>query len=331
MQALRGSSLRSSTGLRAGSRSSTACRAATAIPPKVRDWIDPQRGPLPAPCGLPGAHRSRPLLAAGPAQFKGVKPAGDRVLVKVDKEEGKTQGGVLLPTVAQNKPTAGAVVELGDVELVQVGGGSWQASPPVAAAARARRRVSETCAAPMGVPAGAGQAWDPGTAQGSGHQKRGPQPPPRSPQSGDRVVYSKYAGIEVAIGGDEHVLLKVRRRGRGAAARAPAGAAAPGHGRAGRGSGPGPSPSPADACGGSQPQPAGGELVPRQHQRQHERKRQRKRHHRPPPPPPQEEDVIGVLPSGDNIAKLKPLGDRVLIKVRGATGKGREGRPASPR
>lgn len=53
-------------------------------------------------------------------QFKTVKPSGDRVLVKVDKEEGKTQGGVLLPTVAQNKPTAGAVVALGDVELVKV-------------------------------------------------------------------------------------------------------------------------------------------------------------------------------------------------------------------
>lgn len=143
---LGGRSLRSSSssGPRS-SRSSPVCRAATAIPPK----------------------------------FKGVKPAGDRVLVKVDKEEGKTQGGVLLPTVAQNKPTAGAVIGLGDVELVK---------------------------------------------------------------SGDRVVYSKYAGTEVSISGDEHVLLK-------------------------------------------------------------------------------EEDVIGVLPSGDKIAKLKPLGDRVLIKCAQAEGK----------
>jgi chaperonin GroES len=112
-------------------------------------------------------------------QFKGVKPSGDRVLVKVDKEEGKTQGGVLLPTVAQNKPTAGAVVALGDVELVK---------------------------------------------------------------SGDRVVYSKYAGTELAIAGDEHVLLK-------------------------------------------------------------------------------EDDVIGVLGAADSIAKLKPLGDRVLIKCAQAEGK----------
>lgn len=29
----------------------------------------------------------------------------------------------------------------------------------------------------------------------------------------------------------------------------------------------------------------------------------------------QEDDVIGVMPAGDKIANLKPLGDRVLIKV----------------
>lgn len=112
-------------------------------------------------------------------QFKTVKPSGDRVLVKVDKEEGKTQGGVLLPTVAQNKPTAGSVVGLGDVDLVK---------------------------------------------------------------AGDRVVYSKYAGTEVSIGEDAHVLLK-------------------------------------------------------------------------------EDDVIGVLSAGDDISKLKPLGDRVLIQCAAAEGK----------
>lgn len=42
------------------------------------------------------------------------------MLVKVDKEEGRTQGGVLLPTAAQNKPTVGAIVALGDVSLVKV-------------------------------------------------------------------------------------------------------------------------------------------------------------------------------------------------------------------
>ena len=61
-------------------------------------------------------------------------------------------------------------------------------------------------------------------------------------QSGDRVVYSKYAGTEVAIAGDAHVLLK-------------------------------------------------------------------------------EDDVIGVLAGGDDISKLKPLGDRVLIKCAAAEGK----------
>ena len=34
-------------------------------------------------------------------------------------------------------------------------------------------------------------------------------------------------------------------------------------------------------------------------------------------PVEQEEDVIGVLSSSDKIAELRPLGDRILIKVRG--------------
>ena len=32
-------------------------------------------------------------------------------------------------------------------------------------------------------------------------------------QAGDRVVYSKYAGTEVALGDQEHVLLKVSSYG----------------------------------------------------------------------------------------------------------------------
>jgi chaperonin GroES len=53
-------------------------------------------------------------------QFKAVKPVGDRVLVKVDKEEAKTQGGVLLPSIAQTKPTAGSIVGVGSVEFTKV-------------------------------------------------------------------------------------------------------------------------------------------------------------------------------------------------------------------
>jgi chaperonin GroES len=53
-------------------------------------------------------------------QFKAVQPVGDRVLVKIDKQEAKSIGGVLLPTAAQSRPTAGAIVATGDVNLVKV-------------------------------------------------------------------------------------------------------------------------------------------------------------------------------------------------------------------
>lgn len=67
------------------------------------------------------------------------------MLVKVDEEETRTVGGVLLPSAAQSKPTAGAIVAKGDADAVSLG---------------------------------------------------------------DRVVYSKYAGTEVEVGGKGHVLLK---------------------------------------------------------------------------------------------------------------------------
>lgn len=97
----------------------------------------------PSPVG-----RSRLVVCAAttlPKQFKAVKPVGDRVLVRVDKEEVKSIGGVLLPASVRNKPTAGSVIALGDAKQVQMS---------------------------------------------------------------DKVVYSKFAGTEIEVAGQEHVLLK---------------------------------------------------------------------------------------------------------------------------
>ncbi|KAG2430992.1 hypothetical protein HYH02_013524 [Chlamydomonas schloesseri] len=94
------------------------------------------------------ASRGRLTVCAAtavPKQFKAVKPVGDRVLVKVDKEEAKSVGGVLLPASVRNKPTAGSVIALGDAKSVKLS---------------------------------------------------------------DKVIYSKFAGTELDLGGAEHVLLK---------------------------------------------------------------------------------------------------------------------------
>ena len=43
-----------------------------------------------------------------------VKPLGDRVLVKrVDEEEAKSAGGIIIPDTAKEKPQKGKVVEVG--------------------------------------------------------------------------------------------------------------------------------------------------------------------------------------------------------------------------
>ncbi|EFJ49596.1 hypothetical protein VOLCADRAFT_104171 [Volvox carteri f. nagariensis] len=100
------------------------------------------------PAVLSSSSRGRLVVCAAtavPKQFKAVKPVGDRVLVKVDKEEAKSVGGVLLPASVRNKPTAGAVVAMGDVKAVK---------------------------------------------------------------ASDKVIYSKFAGTELELAGEEHVLLK---------------------------------------------------------------------------------------------------------------------------
>jgi chaperonin GroES len=43
-----------------------------------------------------------------------IKPLGDRVLLKTEKEEEKTQGGLFIPETAQEKTQSGEVVAVGD-------------------------------------------------------------------------------------------------------------------------------------------------------------------------------------------------------------------------
>jgi chaperonin GroES len=42
-----------------------------------------------------------------------VKPLADRVIVKLEKSEAKTAGGIIIPDTAQEKTQIGAVVEVG--------------------------------------------------------------------------------------------------------------------------------------------------------------------------------------------------------------------------
>lgn len=52
-------------------------------------------------------------LLLTPPQFKKVAPLGDRVFVKVDAAEATSAGGILLPSAAQEKATAGVVTARG--------------------------------------------------------------------------------------------------------------------------------------------------------------------------------------------------------------------------
>jgi len=80
-----------------------------------------------------------------------VKPLGDRVLVKLEKNEAKTAGGIIIPDTAQEKTQQGLVVETG-----------------------------------------------PGTEKEKITVK-----------NGDRIMYDKYAGTQIKIDGEEHLILKM--------------------------------------------------------------------------------------------------------------------------
>jgi len=80
-----------------------------------------------------------------------VRPLADRVMVKFEKNEAKTAGGIIIPDTAQEKTQQGKVIEVG-----------------------------------------------PGTEK----EKITVKP-------GDKVMYDKYAGTQVKIDGEEHLILKM--------------------------------------------------------------------------------------------------------------------------
>jgi chaperonin GroES len=78
-----------------------------------------------------------------------VTPLTDRVLVKLEKSETKSAGGIIIPDTAQEKTQIGVVIAVGDdKEVIKV-------------------------------------------------------------KAGDKVMYDKYAGTQVKIGGEDHLILKM--------------------------------------------------------------------------------------------------------------------------
>ena len=78
-----------------------------------------------------------------------VKPLADRVLVKLEKKEAKTAGGIIIPDTAQEKTQQGVVVAIGDdKEVIKV-------------------------------------------------------------KAGQKVMYDKYAGTQIKINDEEHLILKM--------------------------------------------------------------------------------------------------------------------------
>ncbi len=84
-----------------------------------------------------------------------VRPLDDRVVVEPLEAEEKTQGGIVLPDSAKEKPTKGKVISVGEGKLLDSG-------------KRAALLVKK----------------------------------------GDQVLYGKYAGTEITVGGKDYLILK---------------------------------------------------------------------------------------------------------------------------
>ena len=50
-----------------------------------------------------------------------LQPLGDRIVVKRDASNEKTEGGIFLPDSAKDKPTRGTIVSVGDGRLLEDG------------------------------------------------------------------------------------------------------------------------------------------------------------------------------------------------------------------
>jgi chaperonin GroES len=84
-----------------------------------------------------------------------IRPLQDRVIVKRLEEEEKTEGGIIIPDTAKEKPMEGKVVAVGKGKVLEDG------------------KVL-----PLDV------------------------------KVGDRVLFGKYAGTEVKLDGEEHLIMR---------------------------------------------------------------------------------------------------------------------------
>ncbi len=84
-----------------------------------------------------------------------IRPLDDRVVIEPLEAEEKTQGGIVLPDSAKEKPTKGKIISAGEGRLLDNG-------------KRAALLVKK----------------------------------------GDQVLYGKYAGTEITVGGKDYLILK---------------------------------------------------------------------------------------------------------------------------
>lgn len=62
-----------------------------------------------------------PWKKKGVSRFMNVRPLGDKILIKRIEAKEKTEGGIVLPDTAKEKPREGIVTALGDGKMLKSG------------------------------------------------------------------------------------------------------------------------------------------------------------------------------------------------------------------
>ncbi|KAE8669181.1 20 kDa chaperonin [Hibiscus syriacus] len=137
-------------------------------------------------------------------KYTSIKPLGDRVLVKIKEAEEKTEGGILLPTMAQSKPQGGEVVDVGEGKTV----GKTKLESSVKTGGKVAEAEEKTAGGLLLTEASK-EKPSIGTVRNSYNLVGNGNIKPLSVAPGNAVLYSKYAGNDFkASDGTNYITLR---------------------------------------------------------------------------------------------------------------------------
>ena len=137
-----------------------------------------------------------------------IRPLQDRMIVRRIEEEETTQGGIIIPDTAKEKPQQGEIVAVGPGAFNEKG----ELQPLEDRLVVRPAEAEETTASGLIIPDTAKEKPQQGEvlAVGPGRRSDSGELIPVDVAVGDKVVYSKYGGTEITVDGEDLLILSSR-------------------------------------------------------------------------------------------------------------------------